>query len=61
MNDMNMKRPTPRVAVPRVAVPRVANLLRSKVNLFALDMLVSMLANAGLHIEILISDNLTSD
>lgn len=34
-----------------VAQPRISDLLRGKINLFALDTLVNMLAAAGLHVE----------
>lgn len=35
-----------------VTQPRVSDLLRGKINLFALDTLVNMAATAGLHVEI---------
>lgn len=35
-----------------VTQPRVSDLLRGKINLFALDTLVNMAAAAGLHVEI---------
>lgn len=35
-----------------VTQPRVSDLLRGKINLFALDALVNMLAAAGLHVEV---------
>jgi predicted XRE-type DNA-binding protein len=35
-----------------VTQPRVSDLMRSKVNLFGLDALVSMAAAAGLHIQL---------
>lgn len=35
-----------------VTQPRVSDLMRGKINLFALDALVNMAAAAGLHIEI---------
>lgn len=34
-----------------VTQPRISDLLRGKINLFALDTLVNMVATAGLHIE----------
>ncbi len=34
-----------------VTQPRVSDLMRGKINLFALDALVNMVAAAGLHIE----------
>ena len=35
-----------------VTQPRVSDLMRGKINLFALDALVNMVAAAGLHIEL---------
>lgn len=35
-----------------VTQPRVSDLMRGKINLFALDALVNMVTAAGLHIEI---------
>jgi predicted XRE-type DNA-binding protein len=35
-----------------VTQPRVSDLMRGKINLFALDALVNMAAAAGLHIEL---------
>ena len=35
-----------------VTQPRVSDLMRGKINLFSLDMLVNMVAAAGLHVEI---------
>lgn len=35
-----------------VTQPRVSDLLRGKINLFALDTLVNMVVAAGLHIEL---------
>jgi predicted XRE-type DNA-binding protein len=35
-----------------VTQPRISDLLRGKINLFALDTLVNMLAAAGLHVEV---------
>ncbi len=32
--------------------PRVSDLLRGKINLFALDTLVNMLVAVGLHVEV---------
>ena len=34
-----------------VTQPRVSDLMRGKINLFALDALVNMLAKAGMHVE----------
>ena len=34
-----------------VTQPRISDLMRGKINLFALDALVNMAATAGLHIE----------
>lgn len=34
-----------------VTQPRVSDLMRGKINLFALDALVNMAASAGLHVE----------
>ena len=34
-----------------VTQPRVSDLMRGKINLFALDALVNMAAAAGLHVE----------
>jgi predicted XRE-type DNA-binding protein len=34
-----------------VTQPRISNLLRGKINLFGLDTLVNMAADAGLHVE----------
>ncbi|GGG51129.1 helix-turn-helix domain-containing protein [Chelatococcus composti] len=34
-----------------VTQPRVSDLLRGKIDLFALDTLVNMMATAGLHVE----------
>jgi len=39
-----------------VTQPRVSDLMRGKINLFSLDMLVNMLATAGLHVEMRVSD-----
>jgi predicted XRE-type DNA-binding protein len=36
----------------RVTQPRVSDLLRGKIDLFALDTLVNMATTAGLHVEI---------
>jgi predicted XRE-type DNA-binding protein len=38
-----------------VTQPRVSGLMRGKINLFSLDMLVNMLATAGLHVEMRIA------
>jgi predicted XRE-type DNA-binding protein len=35
----------------RVTQPRISDLMRGKINLFAIDMLVNMLGAAGLHME----------
>ncbi len=35
-----------------VTQPRVSDLLRGKINLFALDTLINMVAAAGLHVEV---------
>jgi predicted XRE-type DNA-binding protein len=39
-----------------VTQPRVSDLMRGKINLFAIDTLVSMLASAGLHVEMHIAE-----
>ncbi|TPI37105.1 XRE family transcriptional regulator [Mesorhizobium sp. B2-9-1] len=39
-----------------VTQPRVSDLLRGKINLFALDTLVNMAVAAGLHVEMRVSD-----
>ena len=39
-----------------VTQPRVSDLLRGKINLFALDTLVNMVVAAGLHVEVRISE-----
>jgi predicted XRE-type DNA-binding protein len=39
-----------------VTQPRISDLLRGKINLFSLDTLVNMVATAGLHIDMRISD-----
>ncbi len=39
-----------------VTQPRVSDLLRGKINLFALDTLVNMAAAAGLHVEIRVQE-----
>ena len=39
-----------------VTQPRVSDLLRGKINLFALDTLVNMLVAAGLHVEVRVLD-----
>ena len=39
-----------------VTQPRVSDLMRGKINLFALDALVNMLTTAGLHIEMKVSE-----
>lgn len=40
-----------------VTQPRVSDLLRGKIRLFSLDMLVNMVAAAGLHVEMRISES----
>ena len=37
-----------------VTQPRVSDLLRGKINLFALDTLVNMVVAAGMHVEMLL-------
>lgn len=39
-----------------VTQPRISNLMRGKISLFSLDMLVNMVAAAGLHVEMKISE-----
>ena len=39
-----------------VTQPRVSDLLRGKINLFALDTLVNMAVAAGLHVELRVSE-----
>jgi predicted XRE-type DNA-binding protein len=39
-----------------VTQPRISDLCRGKINLFSLDMLVNMVAAAGLHIEVRIAE-----
>ena len=39
-----------------VTQPRISDLLRGKINLFSLDMLVTMAVNAGLHVEIRVQE-----
>jgi predicted XRE-type DNA-binding protein len=39
-----------------VTQPRVSDLMRGKINLFALDALVNMAVAAGLHIEMRVSE-----
>ncbi len=34
-----------------VTQPRISNLVRGKIDLFTIDMLVSMLSHAGIHVE----------
>lgn len=38
-----------------VTQPRISDLLRGKINLFSIDMLVNMLATAGMHVELRIA------
>lgn len=40
-----------------VTQPRVSDLMRGKINLFALDALVNMASAAGLHIEMRVLEN----
>lgn len=37
-----------------VTQPRISDLIRGKIDLFSMDMLVSMLAQAGMHVELTI-------
>lgn len=37
-----------------VTQPRISDLVRGKIDLFSMDMLVTMLAHAGLHVELTI-------
>ena len=37
-----------------VTQPRISNLMRGKIDLFSMDMLVSMLAQAGVHVGLTI-------
>ena len=39
-----------------VSQPRISNLMQGKISLFSLDMLVNMVAAAGLHVEMKISE-----
>lgn len=39
-----------------VTQPRISDLLRGKINLFSIDMLINMLATAGLHVELQIAE-----
>jgi predicted XRE-type DNA-binding protein len=39
-----------------VTQPRVSDLMRGKINVFALDALVNMVAAAGLHVEMRVVD-----
>lgn len=39
-----------------VTQPRISDLLRGKINLFSLDMLVTMAVSAGLHIEMRVQE-----
>jgi len=38
-----------------VTQPRISDLLRGKITLFSIDMLINMLATAGLHVELQIA------
>ena len=40
----------------KVTQPRVSDLARGKINLFSLDMLVKMVAAAGLHVEVKVAE-----
>lgn len=40
----------------RVTQPRISDLMRGKINLFALDVLVNMLTAAGLHVDMRIKN-----
>ncbi|KVL26476.1 helix-turn-helix domain-containing protein [Burkholderia sp. MSMB1835] len=40
-----------------VTQPRVSDLMRGKINLFALDALVNMAAAAGLHVELQVRES----
>lgn len=39
-----------------VTQPRISDLTRGKIHLFSLDTLVNMVASAGLHVELKVSD-----
>ncbi|WP_150303144.1 helix-turn-helix domain-containing protein [Pseudomonas saliphila] len=39
-----------------VTQPRISDLLRGKINLFSIDMLINMLATAGMHVELRIAE-----
>lgn len=39
-----------------VTQPRISDLLRGKINLFSLDMLVTMAVGAGLHVEMRVQE-----
>ena len=39
-----------------ITQPRVSDLMRGKINLFAIDALVNMAAEAGLHVELQLLD-----
>lgn len=39
-----------------VTQPRISDLLRGKINLFALDTLVNMVSAAGLHVEMQVNE-----
>jgi predicted XRE-type DNA-binding protein len=38
-----------------VTQPRVSNLVRGRIDLFSIDTLVSMLARAGIHVDVVLS------
>jgi predicted XRE-type DNA-binding protein len=40
----------------KVTQPRVSDLSRGKINLFSLDMLVNMVAAAGLHVQVKVAE-----
>ena len=39
-----------------VSQPRISDLLRGKINQFSLDALVNMAVDAGLHVEVLVTE-----
>lgn len=39
-----------------VTQPRISNLVRGKIDLFSIDTLVDMLARAGVHVEVVLSE-----
>ena len=38
-----------------VTQPRISNLVRGRIDLFSIDTLVSMLARAGIHVDVVLS------